>query len=475
MDRLAAPVGGAAVFALTAGLACDNGGFDAVTWGWASILLGGVALVLIIVTGGERPGRYGSVLLAALALLTAWTAASWLWSDSPPLALVEAQRVALYLFVAVAASLAGKRIPLRFTAAGVVAGTTVVAVWNLVIRIAGTSSTTTGSADRPVGYANSIAFLCVLGLLLLPMLPRVALALALPLGADLVIQHSTGAFEALGAAVLAYVFLTQPRARLAAVAIAICGAVASSFALHGHVRTQYWHVAVREARADPVLGSGAGTFRDAWLRDRTVTFSTLEAHSLYLETLAELGPIGLALLFIALAVPLAAAVRLREPVLAAALVSYDVAAAVDFHWELAGATAPVIVLAAAVATHARRGRTQISRRVPAVVAIAVLTVAAILGYAGNVRLQQAKDALAAGDAPRAGALAHAALRYAPFSAEAWKVIGDAESSAAAYRRAIALDRNDWSLWSRLAGVTQGAPRRLALREAARLNPLASGP
>ena len=472
MDRLAAPVGGVAVFALTAGLACDNGGFDAVTWGWASVVLGGVALVLVIVTGGERPGRYGSVLLAALASLTAWTAASWLWSDSPPLALVEAQRVALYLFAAIAVSLAGKRIPLRFTAAGIVGGTTVAAVWNLVIHIAGTSSTTTGSADRPVGYANSTAFLCVLGLLLLPLLPRRALVVAVPLGADLVIQQSTGALAALGAGVIAYVFLARPHARVAAVAAAICGAVASPFALHGHVRAQYWHVAVLEARADPVLGSGAGTFKDAWLQDRTVTYSTLEAHSLYLETLAELGPIGLALLLVTLAAPLVAAVRLREPLVAAALVSYDVAAAVDFHWELAGATAPVIVLAAAVAT---QGRRQIRRRAPATLALAALTAAAILGYAGNVRLQQAEDALAAGDGPRAAALAHAALRYAPFSADAWKVIGDAESSAAAYRRAIALDRNDWSLWTRLAGVTQGAPRRLALREAARLNPLANGP
>ena len=55
------------------------------------------------------------------------------------------------------------------------------------------------------------------------------------------------------------------------------------------------------------------------------------------------------------------------------------------------------------------------------------------------------------------------------------MIGDAESSPAAYRRALALDPNDWSLWLRLANVSKGEPRRLALREAARLNPLASGP
>ncbi len=86
-----------------------------------------------------------------------------------------------------------------------------------------------------------------------------------------------------------------------------------------------------------------------------------------------------------------------------------------------------------------------------------------------------RTALAAGNAPRAASLARAALRYAPFSADAWQVVGDAERSAAAYRRGLALDKNDWTLWSRLASVTEGAPHRLALREAVRLNPLASGP
>ena len=46
-----------------------------------------------------------------------------------------------------------------------------------------------------------------------------------------------------------------------------------------------------------------------------------------------------------------------RPTLAAALVAYDVAAAVDFHWELAGVTVPAVLIGATAVVHAsRRGR-----------------------------------------------------------------------------------------------------------------------
>lgn len=475
MTRLGGPAVGAAAFALTAGLACDAGGFESVSLARALVLLGAAALLLAILATVELPGRFAGVQLAALGLLTAWTAASWLWSDSPPQALVEAQRTALYLGAALAVVLVGRRATTSWIAAGVVGGATLAAVWNLVTRARGVAHPRdTGALAEPVGYANGLALLCVLGLLLLPALPRVAWVLVVPLAVDLWKQDSAGALVALAAGALAYAFVVGGRARRAAAVLAIAGVAAAPFLLGGHEREHYWRVAVQEARANPLLGSGAGTFHVWWLRERTVPFSTLDAHSLYLETLAELGPPGLALLLVALAAPLAAAVRLRRPELVAALVAYDVAAAFDFHWELAGVTAPAVLLGASAAAQASTRRREV-RRVVTVPALALLTAAALLAYAGDAHLAAGKSALARGDRARAAAEARAALRWAPFSSEAWGLIGDAESNAAAYRRALDLDPDQWSLWQRLAEVSSGAPRRFAMHEATRLNPLAIEP
>ena len=120
--------------------------------------------------------------------------------------------------------------------------------------------------------------------------------------------------------------LPSRRAGAVALAAALVALAVAPFAFGGHERGHYWRVAWHELAANPLLGSGAGTFADWWLRLRTVPQSTHEAHSLYLETLAELGPLGLALLLLALGAGLAAAWRLRRerlgPALLGALVTY---------------------------------------------------------------------------------------------------------------------------------------------------------
>ena len=172
--------------------------------------------------------------------------------------------------------------------------------------------------------------------------------------------------------------------------------------------------------------------------------------------------------------PLAAAVRIREPALAAALVAYDVGAAVDFHWELAGVTVPVVLLGATAVVHASKRGRDVSRAVTVPVFARAHGGGAprLRGRGAACRPRRMHCVAAIGSVPSRKREARSA--FAPFSSAAWGVIGDAESSAAAYRRALALDPNDWSLWARLASVSKGEPRRLALREAARLNPLASG-
>jgi hypothetical protein len=465
VQRHGGPLGGIAAFALTAALAADNGGFDALSWNRALVLTCAVALALVIAGAADAPGRWSAVLVASLALLTAWTAASWLWSESPPLALEEAQRVALYLVVAALVALAGRRVPAVWIAGGVAGACVLVAVWNLVVRIRGDANPNeTGAFTDPVGYANSLALLCVLALLLLPALPRLAWLAAVPLAATLVLQHSAGAYAALAAGVLV---LGYRRAPALLALLAVIGIVAGGLSLRDHVRTAYWRVAAREAEANPVLGSGAGTFADWWLRERTRPLSTRDAHSLYLETVAELGPLGLVGVLAVFAVGIAAA---RTTPIGGAITAYAVGAAVDFHWELAGATVPAILLAASAAVQAAPGRRAPPRAV-AIPLLGVLTAAGLLAYAGNARLADARDALASGDRDRAASLAQASLRWAPYSSAAWTAIGDAQRNAGAYERASELDPNDWYVWSRIAQLTTGEPRRHALRVAARLNPL----
>src|SRR5262245_39688289 len=109
-------------------------------------------------------------------------------------------------------------------------------------------------------------------------------------------------------------------------------------------RSDYWRAALAEASEHPLLGSGAGSFYLTWLEHRNVELTVRDAHSPYVETLSELGPVGLILVLTLVAVPLAAAVRRRGDPLAAtagaAFLVFAVHAGVDWDWEM-----PVVTFA----------------------------------------------------------------------------------------------------------------------------------
>ena len=68
----------------------------------------------------------------------------------------------------------------------------------------------------------------------------------------------------------------------------------------GTHRLSYWRVAVDVAADHPIAGAGPGAFAVEWLRRRTIDERVRNAHSLELQTLADLGLVGLALLAAAL-------------------------------------------------------------------------------------------------------------------------------------------------------------------------------
>ena len=100
------------------------------------------------------------------------------------------------------------------------------------------------------------------------------------------------------------------------------------------------HVGVRPGRRARAPGRrlGAGTFERWWLEHRDVPLKVRDAHGLYVETLAELGPIGLAGLLLIVVLPLVAGVRARRsPLVAPALagfVALAVHAGIDWDWEM---------------------------------------------------------------------------------------------------------------------------------------------
>jgi O-Antigen ligase len=117
-------------------------------------------------------------------------------------------------------------------------------------------------------------------------------------------------------------------------------------------RYDYWDVAFEHGFGPhPLKGVGAGGFAVIWLEYRTVPERSKVAHSLYVETLAELGIVGFAFLLVLLVGVGTAAVRAwriapaRAAGPAGALVVWATHSAVDWDWEMPALTLVAIVLA----------------------------------------------------------------------------------------------------------------------------------
>jgi O-antigen ligase/polysaccharide polymerase Wzy-like membrane protein len=129
------------------------------------------------------------------------------------------------------------------------------------------------------------------------------------------------------------------------------GASTSRLSDVGSHRWSYWRAALGVVADHPVAGAGTGSFGVEWLRRRTIDERVRDTHSLELQTAAELGLVGLALLLVALGgVAVAAARALRaDRVLAAgpaaAGLTWLLHAGLDWDWQMPALTLVAVALA----------------------------------------------------------------------------------------------------------------------------------
>jgi O-antigen ligase len=270
----------------------------------------------------------------------------------------------------------------------------------------------------------------------------------------------------------------------------------------GAGRWQFWGGALREFRAYPVAGHGAGSFESWWAQHGSISYFVRNAHSLWFETLGELGIIGLLLIGGAFLAALAAGLaRLRglggdERATAAALVAVVLAfilgATIDWAWQLVviGSVAIVsLALLAGPALAPAAGGTPSPApwRLPLAARIAAVVVAlAVVGYQGAIllggtRLDDSRAAAARNDTKDALDDALAARRLVPWSSEPALQLalleersGDIEAAQRWIGRAVEKNDSDWRLQITKARIDleagDAAAARRDLARARTLNP-----
>jgi len=276
------------------------------------------------------------------------------------------------------------------------------------------------------------------------------------------------------------------------------GFVASHLASgNGSGRWQYWSAARGAYSSEPLRGIGAGGYEAWWNQHGSLATPAKNAHSLFLETLAELGLIGIIFPLAFFALPAIAGIRrLRTAArpdvaaLLALLAAGAASAAVDWTFQLPAAFAPVLVAAGLLAgvpgPAAAKGAAGTSGRwrwggLAAVgFGLAAIWAGALL-FASEQRLADSQSAARAGDLSGAAQAAADAGSLEPWAAApdlqlalVQELGRDIPAARASIAKAIDLAPQDWRLrlvQARLdvRGGDVAAGRR-ALREARRLNP-----
>jgi hypothetical protein len=265
----------------------------------------------------------------------------------------------------------------------------------------------------------------------------------------------------------------------------------------GENRYQLWSSAVREFDSDPLTGTGSNTFQLWWTRDADVSAPILDTHSLYLQTLGELGIVGLALLaaFALLTLWFGTARVLRaagarRAQLAATLAATTVlwtTSVFDWTWKLPIIPiAALLLIAVAIAGDKEEAEGSAGLGVPlraGAVAVALAALVAIaVPLASTSLIRQSQADARDGDTTAALSDALSAQNVQPGAATprvqaALLLEGQGEYAAAASAAAAATEREptNWRTWLLLSRIEAKQGRVDAAisdyRKARSLNPL----
>jgi hypothetical protein len=610
---------------LVAYFSFNGGGYFPGAQAFVALVLA-IALALRFWLASEPLAGYGPLAVVTagmLALYGLWTMLSAAWSHAPGRALLELDRVLLYLLaMLVFASVTRTTDRMRLMVRGIAGAALLVCLVGLITRVAPdvwpiAADVQRGRLGYPLTYWNAFGLLAALGFVLCthlasseqePPLVRVLGAAAMPvLGAALFFTFSRGAILAAVVGLVAYALIARPRGlfggllaggpatagaivaayaadKLAsddpvsdaaatqghrvALVVALCAAgaalvrlvalkldgaltglhlprrarrwaPAAAWALgavaavavflaangphevdrnyhrfvHGNAvvqtgdlrsrlgdpgnnrRIDQWDVALDGYRMDRFKGLGAGTYANLWNERRPVRFAIRDAHSLYVEAMAELGIAGLLLLAGTLLLILFAFVRgvwrgrdrYVYAALAAAALAWLVRAGLDWDWEMPAVTVWLFCAGGAALAVSTRGRTRklrvrpVLRLAMAIACLALGLVPAAIAVSQH-RLDEALAAFARGDCKKAESEARGSLDVIGFRAEPPEILavcaarrGDTRVALSAVREATRRDPRNWRYRLDLALIRAAdgdtARASQAARAAAQLDPL----
>jgi tetratricopeptide (TPR) repeat protein len=165
---------------------------------------------------------------------------------------------------------------------------------------------------------------------------------------------------------------------------------------------------------------------------------------------------------------------------AGAYVAFLVHAGVDWDWEVTAVTLAGLLCGVGLLISGRTEENRVRIGAPRY-ALAGLAAAvalfSIVGLLGNIPASSARKAIANGNWTQAKHEARKAIRWAPWSADGRRWLGEAEvgtnqlkAANRDLRAAVREDPKNWERWYDLALATSGREQRDALHHALALNP-----